>query len=118
MRSGRYALAFAPYEGYHLVTQTIVHVPGSRYRVSGWLKTTGLGTPPTFNVRFLGKSGQNLGTRSVSAINSDDAYTYVSRDFLDGDIPAAAVLLNVELRLDPVTSGTAFFDDVMIEPLP
>lgn len=118
VRSGRYALAFAPYGNYHLVRQTIVHVPGRRYRVSGWVKTTGLGTAPTFNIRFLGASGQNLGTRAVAAVTSEGGYTYVSREFLAGDIPAAAALLSVELRLDQVSSGTAFFDDLMVEPLP
>jgi PKD domain len=118
VRSGRYALALAPYGNYHLIRQTIVHVPGRRYRVSGWVKTTGLDTAPTYNVRFLGASGQNLGTRSIAALTSEGAYTYVSRELLAGDIPAAAALLSVELMLDQVSSGTAFFDDLMVEAIP
>jgi len=35
-----------------------------------------------------------------------------------GDIPAAAALLSVELMLDQVSSGTAFFDDLMVEAIP
>ena len=60
---------------------------------------------------FLGASGQNLGS-------SEGAYTYVSRELLAGDIPAAAALLSVEFMLDQVSSGTAFFDDLMVEAIP
>ena len=67
---------------------------------------------------FLGASGQNLGTRSIAAATSEGAYTYVSRELLAGDIPAAAALLSVEFMLDQVSSGTAFFDDLMVEAIP
>jgi PKD domain len=118
VRSGRYALAFAPYGDYHSVTQTIVHVPGRRYRISGWVKTAGLATAPTCNVRFRGVSGANLGTRAIAAVTSEGAYTYVSRELLAGDIPAAAALLAVEIGLAKVPTGIAFFDDLMVEPIP
>jgi hypothetical protein len=93
-------------------------VPGRRYRVSGWVKTTGLGRAPTYNVRFLGASRENLGTRSIAAVTSEGAYTYVSPELLAGDIPAAAALLSVELMLDQVSSGTAFFDELKVEAIP
>jgi hypothetical protein len=115
--SGRHALVLGPDEEYQLVTQTIAHFPGRRYRVSGWLQTAGLGTAPTFHVRFLGAGGGNLGTRSVASSPSEGAYTFLTRDLLDADIPAGTAMLAVELRLGAVASGTAWFDDLMIEPL-
>ena len=118
VRSGRYALAFAPYNGYHLTRQTIVHETGRTYRVSGWVKTLDLATAPTFSVRFLGASGQNLGLRQVAAVTSEGEYRYVSRDLPAGDIPAATAMLRVELLLDQVATGTAFFEDLRVEPLP
>jgi hypothetical protein len=117
-RSGERSLALAPYGSYHLIRQTIVHVPGRRYRVSGWVKTSGLGTAPTFNVRFLDASRHNLGTRGIAAITSEGAYTYVSHELTAAEIPAAAALLTVEIGLVHVVSGTAFFDDIMVEPIP
>jgi hypothetical protein len=42
----------------------------------------------------------------------------VSRELLAGDIPSAAALLAVEIGLAEVTTGTAFFDDLMVEPIP
>jgi hypothetical protein len=117
VRSGRYALALAPYDGYHLIRQTIVHVPGRGYRLSGWVKTTGLDTAPTYGVRLLGASGANLGLRPIAAVTSEGAYTYVSRDLRAGDIPAATAMLRVELQLAEVAAGTAFFEDLMIEPI-
>ena len=51
-------------------------------------------------------------------MTSEGAYTYVSRELLAGDIPAAAALLSVEFMLDQVSSGTAFFDDLMVEAIP
>ncbi len=118
VRSGRHALALAPYGNYHFITQEFAHTSPTGYRVSGWIKTSGLAVAPTYNIRFLGSSGQNMGTRSVAAITSEGAYAYVSHDFLPADIPAGAASISVELRLDEVTTGTAFFDDLMVEPLP
>jgi hypothetical protein len=39
-------------------------------------------------------------------------------DFLPADIPTGVASISVELRLDEVTTGTAFLDDLMVEPLP
>jgi PKD domain-containing protein len=114
--SGRFALALA-HGDYSLVTQTIVHVPGRGYRVSAWVKTVDLQTAPTLRVRFR-DAVQGVGLRSIAAVTSEGAYTYVSGEVPASEIPAAAVLMNVEMRLDPVASGTAFFDDVMVVPIP
>ena len=117
-RSGQRSLTLAPYGNYHLISQTIVHVPGRRYRVSGWVKTRGLSTAPTFNVRFLDASRHNLGTRGIAAITSEGAYTYVSHELTAAEIPAAAALMNVEIGLAQLASGTALFDDILVEPIP
>jgi len=86
--------------------------------VSGWVKTVGLRTAPTYEVRFLGASGQSLDTRSIAAITSKGTYSHVSRDLLATDIPAASAMVRVEIRLEQVSSGTAFFEDLLVEPIP
>jgi len=42
----------------------------------------------------------------------------VSRDLLATDIPAASAMVRVEIRLEQVSSGTAFFEDLLVEPIP
>ena len=86
--------------------------------MSGWVKTIDLATAPTFSVRFLGASGQNLGIRTIAAVTSEGEYRYVSRDLPASDIPGATAMLRVELLLDQVATGTAFFEDLRVEPLP
>jgi hypothetical protein len=117
VRSGRYALALAPYGNYHLIEQRIPHVSPSGYRVSAWLKTEGLSTAPTLNVRLRGAAGQNLGTRSVATTLSESGYTWVSRVLTSSDLPAGTASLTVEIRLETLPTGTAWFDDVMVEPI-
>src|SRR5262249_55421399 len=118
VRSGHRALALSPYGNYHLITQEFAHTSPSGYRVSGWIKTSGLAVAPRYSIRFYGSAGQNMGTTTVAAVTSEGAYSYVSHDYLPADIPAGVASISVELQLDEVTTGTAFFDDLMVEPLP
>jgi hypothetical protein len=122
-RSGRRALVFEPYDesttagnDYHFVDQRIAHTPGSAYRVSGWLRTEGLGIAPTLQVQFSDAAGQTLGGISVPTSISEGSYSYVSRDVLAADVPAETVFVRVILRLPEVAAGSAFFEDVMVEP--
>ncbi|MET0552839.1 MAG: hypothetical protein ABW221_07370 [Vicinamibacteria bacterium] len=125
-RSGRRTLAFEPYDlspqpgnDYHFVDQRIVHTPGTGYRVSGWVRTAGLGPAPTYQVQFTDAAGQTLGgIRTVAATTSEGAYRYVSRDFSAADVPAGTVFVGVVCRLSEVAAGSAYFDDLMVEPVP
>jgi hypothetical protein len=118
VRSGRRALGLVPYAGYHVVSQEIVHTSPRGYRVSAWVKTSGLATPPTINVRFEGAARQNLGLRAVAAAASEGAYSLVSGDLPAAQIPPNTAVLSVQIGLEQVTEGSAFFDDVMVVPLP
>jgi len=81
------------------------------------VKTTGLSAAPSYLVRFFGPSGKSLGTRSIPTVASEGTYTYVSRVLAPGEVPAAAAVLNIELDLEKVSTGTAFLDDLLIEPI-
>jgi hypothetical protein len=118
VRSGRYALALVPSDTYHLIAQEAAHTSASGYRVSAWVKTTGLSAAPTMKLLLLGSSGQTLATRALTVPVSEGQYGYVSRTLLPADIPAGTTSLSLEIELPQLAQGSAFIDDVMVEPLP
>jgi hypothetical protein len=124
VRSGERALALThggiitPTTDALAVNQEIAHVSPSGYRVSLWVKTSGLSLPPTFEITLHGPSGRTLGTRTITIAAADSDYTYLSRTLDAADIPAETASLMVTMGLPRLAEGTAFFDDVMVEPLP
>ena len=92
------------------VTQEIRRLPGApRYRVSAWLKTTGLSEAPTISARF------NVGGNQIVAQStSEGAYRFVSSILT---APPGAERLTIRLRLDTGVTGAAYVDDLLIEPL-
>lgn len=118
VRSGRYALALVPTDTYHLITQEAIHTSPGGYRVSAWVKTTGLSAAPTVKVVLLGSSGQTLATRALTVPLSEGQYGYVSRTLAPSDMPVGTASLSLVIELPQLTDGTAFIDDVMVEPLP
>jgi hypothetical protein len=109
-RSGVRAVALEGTSEYRQITQRIDKLTGaSSYRVSAWVKTEGLDAAPTIRVCF-----DNGGERTVSQILSEGAYRYVSAVV---PAPAGAKQLTLRLRLEANLAGTAYFDDLLIEPL-
>ena len=111
VRSGTRAVAL---EGiptdYRQITQEIRGLTGApRYRISAWLKTAGLSAPPSIVARF-----DTGGNRVVAQTTSEGTYRYVSAELTAS---AGAQRLTIRLRLDRGTTGTAYFDDLLVEPL-
>jgi hypothetical protein len=95
---------------YRQITQQIRDLTGApRYRVSAWLKTTGLSAPPTISARF-----DTGGNQMVARTTSEGAYRYVSAVLT---APTGAQRLTVRIRLDRDSTGIAYFDDLLVEPL-
>jgi K319-like protein/carbohydrate binding protein with CBM4/9 domain len=116
-RSGRYVLALEPSPEYHHITQQIVHTPGRSYRVSAWLKTVGMGTAPLIQVRFLDASRAGRGAKIISNVPSEGSYRLASGIVAAAEIPAGTALLEVTIHLDHVSTGSAYLDDVLVEPI-
>jgi hypothetical protein len=77
--------------------------------VSAWLKTTGISEAPTIFARFdLG------GSQLVAHTTSEGAYRFVSSVLT---APPGARRLTIRLRLERDATGTAYFDDSLVEPL-
>jgi hypothetical protein len=82
-------------------------VPG--YRISVWLKTAGLTDAPTITTRF------DTGDGDVRELGlSEGAYRCVSTVV---GAPPSAERLTVRLQLPPGATGTAYFDDLLVEPM-
>lgn len=97
---------------YRQVTQEIREIAGGTlYRVSAWLKTHGLGVDfePRIFARCAGGSEQ-----VVAQTTSEGRYAYVSREIT---APRGADRLTIGLRLKKGAIGTAYFDDLLVEPL-
>ena len=120
VHGGEQALALSPvYNGgnYNLATQTFAHASGRAYRFSARLSTAGVDKAPTFNVRLYDARGSGLGLHAISATTSEGGFSFVTADLPAPRIPAATATLKIELIFDG-KAGTAWFDDVSVEPLP
>jgi hypothetical protein len=111
VRSGDRAIALDGLtEGYRQLTQEIAGLPGAaRYRVSAWLKAIGADMPLSIVARFDTGGNQVL----VSGV-AQGGYRFVSREVV---APAGAGRLTIRVRLGAGPTGTAYVDDVLVEPL-
>jgi hypothetical protein len=107
VRSGRLALAIEGGQDARWAQQLVPLTGGGRYRVSGWIMTKGLSGPAAIQIKF-----SNSGEHDLAA-TSEGEYTFVSEEF---DFPGATSL-TVKPFLGRGVTGTAYFDDLLVEPL-
>jgi hypothetical protein len=112
VRSGTRAVALEGIpSNYRQVLQEIRTLTGAtRYRITAWLKTVNLTASPTMFARF-----DTGGNRVIASETSPGAFKLIGREL---DAPAGAQRLTVRLRLERGASGTAYFDDLLVSPLP
>jgi hypothetical protein len=112
VRSGARAVALEGLQNdVSQVTQVLRNLTGApRYRVSAWLKTGGLTVAPT----IVGRFDTGGGDQSVAPETSEGAYRYVSGEVT---APPGAKRLTIRLQLVQGATGTAYFDDLLLEPL-
>jgi len=111
IRSGARSLALAGGPEYRQVTQSVRPLPAAtRYRVAAWVRTVGLSVAPTIEARFDRGSDQALETTLAPG-----GFRHFSRTVT---APAGASELTLTIRLPgPNGVGTAYIDDVLVEPL-
>lgn len=111
VRSGTRVIALEGIpSNYRQVIQEVPLVGATRYRITAWLKTVGLTASPTISARF-----DTGGNRVIAAETSLGSFKLIRREL---DAPAGTQRLTVRLRLKRGASGTAYFDDLLVSPLP
>nr|HPH70117.1 hypothetical protein [Kofleriaceae bacterium] len=101
---------------YTLVSQTIVHVPGRRYRIGGWAKIDSGAPVTTATVRRFNAAGANAGTIPIPVSLTSGNYAWFERTLELADLPANTAKFDLELRVDQV--GRTRFDDLYLAILP
>jgi hypothetical protein len=118
-RSGTTSVALSGAEAVDSVLGVAATGGGVTYRASVWIRTDGITlanptNPIKFIVRSYGSAGQHLGNVGVDVGLSQGVYTQVSTTFT-----ADAATTGFVLRLQaPAMTGTAYFDDVLVQPVP
>ena len=112
VRSGTRAVALEGIPSdFRQVTQEIRTLTGAaRYRITAWLRTDGISAAPTMSARF--DTGSD---HIVANETSDGAFRLVGRELA---APPGAERLTLQLRLAKGVSGTAYFDDLLVVPVP
>ena len=115
VRSGARAVALQGHvNDYREVTQTVRALAGvQRYRVSGWVRTDGLTVAPRILLRF-----EPGGDRLVAQTISEGVYRFVSSELTTPLTTVERLTVRLRLEIPPEgAAGTAYFDDMLLEPL-
>jgi hypothetical protein len=112
VRSGARAVALQGHPtDYRQVTQEIRTLPdAAHYRISAWLKTTGLTVAPTLSARF------DSGSEEIVAQDTSEGTFRIVDRVLDAP-PGGATRLTLRLHLEAGADGVAYFDDLLVIPM-
>lgn len=107
-RSGKLAAAMTGQSEYQLLEQLTSVTPGQSYRLSGWIKREPADAPIELSVRAGG-------SKTVVPLppQSGDEFIFVSKELVAG-----STALTVTLRQQANAFGTAYVDDLLVEPWP
>jgi hypothetical protein len=118
VHGGKRAAGLVPAGNTHLLSQLFEHTPGSRYRISAWIRTDGETLPARLTVFFKNAQQGTLTSASVASIVSEGAYTFVSTDIASFPTGTAGLDLVFQYGERPASTpitGHIYIDDVLVE---